>query len=130
MGKLAHEADGVGEQHRLPTGQVELAGARVEGGEQPVLDEHVGARQAVEQRRLAGVGVADEGDEPVARPVPAATLGAPGPVELAEVGLEATHPAGQPPAVDLELGLARAPGADAAGLLAEDRPRPRRRGSR
>ena len=61
VGQLAHEADGVGEQHRLAAGQVEAAGGGVEGGEEPVLDQHAGVGEAVEQRRLAGVGVADDG---------------------------------------------------------------------
>ena len=50
--------------------------------------------------------------------------------EADEVALELLHPAQQPPAVDLELGLARTPGADARALLAQLQPRPRRRGSR
>ena len=46
VGQLAHEADRVGEQHRLPAGQVELAGPGVEGGEEPVLDQDVRRRTA------------------------------------------------------------------------------------
>ena len=42
-----------------------------------------------------------------------------GAVELAQVGLQPGHPLHQAPPVDLELGLARAPGADPTGLLAE-----------
>ena len=41
------------------------------------------------------------------------------PVDVAQVGLEAVHAPHQAAAVHLELGLARAPGADAAGLLGE-----------
>ena len=56
--QAADEADGVGEQHRLAAGQREPPGRRVEGGEQPVLGEHAGVGEPVEQRRLAGVRVA------------------------------------------------------------------------
>ena len=73
VGQLAHEADGVGHQHRLAAGQRELARPRVEGDEEAVLDQDVGVGQAVEQRGLAGVGVADEGELAVA----AAARGAP-----------------------------------------------------
>ena len=102
-----------------PPGQVEPAGPRVEGGEQPVLDEDVGLAQPVEQRRLAGVGVADQGHRALATALAPPPLDPAGPVELAQVGLEPAHPLHQSPAVDLELGLAGAPGADATGLLAE-----------
>ena len=66
--QAADEADGVGEQHRLAAGQREAAGRRVERGEQAVLGQHAGVGQRVEQRRLAGVGVADDrdGGEPAA----------------------------------------------------------------
>ena len=45
-----------------PPGSVEAAGGGVERGEQAVLDQHAGVGQAVEQRRLAGVRVADDHD--------------------------------------------------------------------
>ena len=44
VGQLADEADGVGEQHGLAAGQLEPPGGGVEGGEEPVLDEHAGSR--------------------------------------------------------------------------------------
>ena len=65
--QAADEPDGVGEQHRLTAGQREPTRRRVERGEQPVLDEHARAGQLVEQRRLAGVRVADDGDRRRAR---------------------------------------------------------------
>ena len=60
MGQLAHETDRVRAQHGLAAGQIETPSAGVEGGEEPVLDEHPGVGEHVEQRRLAGVRVADE----------------------------------------------------------------------
>jgi hypothetical protein len=60
VGQLADEPDGVGDQHRLAARELEPAGGGVEGGEQAVLDQHSGVGEPVEQRRLAGVGVADD----------------------------------------------------------------------
>ncbi len=45
-----------------PSGVSRPAHGRVEGGEQRVLDQHAGAGEPVEQRRLAGVGVAGDRD--------------------------------------------------------------------
>ena len=53
-------ADGVAQKHRPPAGQLPAAGARVERGEEQILGEDVGARQRVEKRALAGVGIADK----------------------------------------------------------------------
>ena len=107
-------------QHPLAAGQVEAAGGGVDGGEQAVLDQHAGVGEAVEQGRLAGVGVADDGDRRQPGPGPGLALGPAVLGQLLEVGLELGDPPQQAPAVDLELGLAAAdPGADAAGLLAE-----------
>ena len=51
----------------------------------------------------------------------AAPLQRPRPLDLAQLLLELVHPAHEAPAVDLELGLAGAAGADATRLLAERR---------
>ena len=118
--QLAHEPDGVGEQHPLAAGEVEAAGGGVDGGEQAVLHQHAGVGEPVEQGRLAGVGVADDGHRLQPGAVAGLALGAPVLGEHLEVGLELADPPQQAPAVDLELGLAAAePGADAARLLAE-----------
>ena len=58
VGQLADEADRVGQEHGLAAGQREAAGGGVERGEEPVLDEHAGVGEPVEQRALAGVRVA------------------------------------------------------------------------
>ncbi len=59
--QVADEADRVGDQHRLAAGQRQSAGRRIERGEQSILDQHAGMGEMVEQRRLPGVGVADDG---------------------------------------------------------------------
>ena len=68
VGQLGDEPDGVGEGGGPPTGQVEAPGRGVEGREQLVLDQDPGAGEAVEQGRLAGVGVADQRDGRGCRP--------------------------------------------------------------
>ena len=44
----------------VPLRQLDAAERRVERGEQAVVGEDLGAGQRVEQRRLAGIGVADQ----------------------------------------------------------------------
>jgi hypothetical protein len=111
--ELADEPDRVG-QHDLPTvGQLELPGGRVERREELVLDQHLRLGEPVEQRRLAGVGVADQRDGRDRRPLAAGRLGATDALVVPEVGLELADPAHDALAVDLELGLARATTTDA-----------------
>ena len=58
--QVGDEADRVGEDHLLAVRQPHAAERRVERREEHVLREDVGAGQPVEQRRLAGVRVADQ----------------------------------------------------------------------
>ena len=67
MRQLLDEADGVGQEDFLLLGQHEVARRRVERREELVLGEDLGAREPIQQRRLARIGVADEGDERDAR---------------------------------------------------------------
>ena len=60
--QVADEPHRVAQQHRPPAGQLPAARAGVERGEQGILHEHVGARQGVHQRALAGVRIADQGN--------------------------------------------------------------------
>ena len=57
--QVADEADGVG-QHHAAAGQLDAAHGRVQRGEQLVGGVGIGAGQGIEQRRLAGIGVADQ----------------------------------------------------------------------
>ena len=63
VGQLAHETDRVGHEHGLAAGQGEAPGTGIERGEQPLVGHDARPRQQVEQRRLAGVGVADQDTE-------------------------------------------------------------------
>lgn len=59
--EAADEAHGVGNEEFLVAAQEELAGGGVEGGEEFVLGEDVGAGEGVDEGGFAGVGVADNG---------------------------------------------------------------------
>jgi hypothetical protein len=62
VGQRPDEADGVDEGVVAPVGGLGPAHRRVEGREQLVLHEHAGAGDPVEDRGLAGVGVAGDRD--------------------------------------------------------------------
>ncbi len=95
------------------------ARARIEGREELVLREHVGARERVEQRALAGVRVADDRHRGHAVPRALATALLALLAELLQLVLEVRHPVLRAPAPDLELGLAGTAPADAAGEARE-----------
>src|SRR2546426_2005243 len=122
MRQLADEPDGVAEPEAVALPHVRLAGERVEGREQAILDEDVVAGEGPREPRLAGVGVADE------RAVRA--LAAPEPLVRAVVRhvlqalLQDRDLAADRAPVRLELGLARAPQPDAAADARQVRPHP------
>src|SRR5690606_16813686 len=83
--------------------------------EELVLGHDVRARQGVEQGALAGVGVADDGYDGDAA---AGALGAPllaSPLELLELSAQPIDPLARTSSPNLELRLAGAAAADAAG---------------
>jgi len=115
--QFAHEADRVGHHHVAHfRAQVQAARGGVEGGEQLVGDVHTGLGEGIEQRRLAGVGIADQRDrESLAAPARTAL----GLVLLAQLGqahAQGLDAVADQPAVGLELGFARAAQADTAFL--------------
>ena len=115
----ADESHRVRQQHRLAAGEPEPASRGIERREQLVLDEHTGVGEPVEERGLAGVGVADERDRGQVAAASSLALRVARRAELAQVAFETLDPAEQPPPIDLELRLTRAAGADATTLLAE-----------
>ena len=110
VGQAVDEAHRVGEQDPGSALEVDGAGRGVEGGEELVLHEDVGAGQGPHEGRLAGVGVAHEGDaEEIA-----AALARIGHLraDAVQLALQGADPGAHEAAVDLELGL---PGAAASG---------------
>ena len=99
--------DGIGDDRGLAVAELDLAAGRVERGEQLVLGpRHLRADQGVEQRRLAGVRVADDAD---GRPQPAVAPTRRGLALLADLldaFLHLRDPRPDDPPVRLELALA------------------------
>jgi hypothetical protein len=119
VGQATHEADRVGDEHGLATGKRQPPRCRIECREQPVLDEHAGASELVQQRRLARVRVTD--DRHSRQPAALATFALQMAIflEILEVSFELGDAPHDAPAVSLELGFAGATGSDARALLGE-----------
>ena len=83
--KLRDEADRVGQDRLVEAGQRDLAHRRVESREQQVLGHHVGVGEPVEQGRLAGIGVADQGDHRPGRALAAGAVQRAGAGDLLEL---------------------------------------------
>ena len=118
--QVGDEAHGVRQDDASAVGKLHLPHGRIEGGEEHVLGHHVGPGEPVEERGLARVGVADEGDDGIGH------LGAGGAVQFAgaddlgELLLELDHLLVDGAAVGLLLGLAGAADeAEAAALPLE-----------
>ena len=113
VGKVPDESHGVGQREHPPVPGFGAAGGGIQGGEQRVLHEYTRARQPVQQRGLARVGVAD--DRHAGHPVPAA-LGAfalPGDVHLAEPTAKLRDPVVDAAPIRFEFRFARPTAADA-----------------
>ena len=70
--------------------------------------------EGVEERRLAGVGVADDGDDGELAPLPPAAADLPLAREVGDAPVEVGDAVADAPAVDFQLRLARPASADAA----------------
>ena len=106
MGQALDEAHRVGEQDPGPALQTDGPGRGVEGGEELVLDEDLGAGQGPHEGGLAGVGVAHEGDaEEVA---PGLAGGGHLRADAVQLALQGADAGADQAAVDLQLGLAGA----------------------
>ena len=112
--QVPDEPDGVGQRVEPPAGRLGPAHGRVEGGEQRVLHQDARAREAVEQRGLAGVGVPGDGDRGhlVAAPLLALDLAAR--LHLRDLPAHLRHLLADPPPVRLDLGLTGTTGGHAA----------------
>ncbi len=112
--QVPDEADGVGQGVDPAARRLRPAHGRVEGGEQRVLHQHARPGEPVEQRGLAGVGVAGDGH---GRHLVALALLALGVAALLHVGdllAELRHLLPDPAPVGLDLGLTGTAGGHAA----------------
>ena len=116
--QVGDEAHGVGHDGGPPVRQLQHPKRRVEGGEQHVLGHHLGLGQAVEEGRLAGVGVADQGHCRVRMPLAGRALQGARAAHLLQLGLQLADLVGDQPAVGLDLGFAGAAHDPEAAALA------------
>src|SRR5205085_2485952 len=117
------EPDRIDDERALAARQIEAAYRRVERREELVLDENAGVRERVHQRRLAGIGVADERDRHVRDAGALAAVQVARTLDLTQASAQTDDALSDAPAVDLELRLAGSACSDAAAEAREMRPR-------
>src|SRR5688572_3152273 len=132
MRQVAHESDGVGQHHvarvglrlvRTHFGQPYAPRGRIQGGEQLVGGVGVGVRKRIEQRRLAGVGIADDRDRKHIAPDARAALHGALLLQLIQLSLQDLDSCCDVAPIELQLLLARTAGlAQAAALALEVAP--------
>ena len=113
VGQLADEADRVGQQVR-PAAQAQRAGRRVERVEQPVAHAHLGAGERVQQRRLAGVGVADQRDRRQRGALALGALDRARALHVLQAAAQRRDPVAREAPIGLDLRLPGSPRADPA----------------
>jgi hypothetical protein len=117
VGKVADEADGIGEQDLAAGRKLQLPKFGVESGEHAGRFEHTGLGEGIEEGALAGVGVADEGDHGDRDCLAALPLLVADAADGVELGLDLVDAKVDLAAIGLELGFARAAGSDATTKL-------------
>ena len=112
--ELAHEPHRVRHRGLAPVGQCQAAGGGIERGERLIGDQDARPGQRVHQGRLARVRVSSQSDLRKRGSLPRAPFDGPAPPQVPDVPPELRDPAPDVLAVDLELRLAGASGADPA----------------
>lgn len=118
VGKATDESDGIAEKDRWVIAVLEAPRRRIKAGKELVGGPDVRSRQRVEERRLAGVGIPDQGD--AGERVAAATPELPLFGDLGERGVGAVDALREAPAVYLDLFLTLAAGEAACAALATE----------
>ncbi|GBE20813.1 hypothetical protein BMS3Bbin01_00153 [bacterium BMS3Bbin01] len=121
VGDAAHEPDGVGEDDLPAVRNLESPDGGVECREQTIFDEHIGSGEAVQQRRLSCVRIADESDQGNVVSPAGLALCHPSAVEFCEVVFEASDPLLDSTSVGLQFRLARSACPNASCLPAQSR---------
>jgi len=119
MRQPADKAHGVRQHGFALAGKQAAARAGIQRREQFVFDKHVRARQRVEQRGFARIGIADERDRPDRAFGPAAALHPAALPDVFDFLFETLNPPANDAAIHLEFLFAGSPNADAA-LLTHD----------
>ena len=104
--QVGDEAHRVGEDDMGARRQGQLAHGRIKGGEDLVARVDSGPGEAVEQGRLAGIGVADQGHDGIGHALAGFTVQAAGAPDAGQLLLDPYDPLGDPAPVELELALA------------------------
>jgi hypothetical protein len=123
VGQLADEPDRVGQQVR-PASQAQGPDRRIEGVEQAVAHTDIRAGEHVQERRLAGVGVAHERNRRQRCALALGTLHGARALDVLQTAAQGRDPVTRQAAVGLDLGLPWAPRADATAEALEVAPQP------